>query len=123
MFQMSHLRSDLWCAAFVRRHNDLGNVCVVVRKGDPIAGQVWIELDHLDGTVSLCAPAPAPYYQDKPGDRLFEMRLVRVPSDEAKTRIEREARFDSDFWLIGVETRSNALGIELVNSPDASRTS
>ena len=50
---MSTLRADLWCAVFVRRHNDLGNMCVVSRRGDPIAGQVWIEVDHLDGSVTL----------------------------------------------------------------------
>ena len=48
---MSLFRSDLWCAAFVRRHNDLGNMCVVSRKGDPIAGQIFIEIDHLDGVM------------------------------------------------------------------------
>ncbi|NMA99729.1 MAG: DUF1491 family protein, partial [Phyllobacteriaceae bacterium] len=47
---MSRLRSDIWCMAFVRRHNDLGNMCVVARRGDPIAGQIFIEVDHLDGT-------------------------------------------------------------------------
>ena len=39
-------RSDLWTAAFVRRHNDLGHMCVVARRGDPIAGQIFIEIDH-----------------------------------------------------------------------------
>ena len=36
---MDQLRSDIWCAAFVRRHNDLGQFCVVAQKGDPVAGQ------------------------------------------------------------------------------------
>ena len=30
------LRTDLWVAAFVRRHNDLGHLCVISRKVDPI---------------------------------------------------------------------------------------
>ena len=50
------LRTDLWAAAFVRRHNDLGHFCVVERRGDPIAGQLFIELDHLNGTKSLYVP-------------------------------------------------------------------
>ena len=111
---MSQLRSDLWCAAFVRRHNDIGESAVVVRKGDPIAGQIWIEIDHLDGTVSLYAPAPAPYYEDRTTDRLFDLRLAGVPPAEARDRVEREARFDSDFWLLGLETRAKEYGIDTI---------
>jgi hypothetical protein len=116
---MSQLRSDLWCAAFIRRHNDLGELAVVARRGDPIAGQVWIEVDHLDGTVTLYAPAPAPYYTERTADRLFEPRLSRVPADEARDRLERESRFDSDFWLIALETRAKDYGIETIS--DASK--
>jgi hypothetical protein len=54
------LRTDIWASAFVRRHNDLGHICVVVRKGDPIAGQIFIEVDHLNGTVSLYTRRPRP---------------------------------------------------------------
>ncbi len=111
---MSQLRSDLWCAAFVRRHNDIGELAVIVRKGDPIAGQIWIEVDHLNGTVSLYAPAPAPYYADRSADRLFEARLARVPAVESRSRIEQESRFDSDFWLIGLETRAQSYGFDVV---------
>ncbi len=111
---MSQLRSDLWCAAFVRRHNDLGETAVIIRKGDPIAGQIWIEIDHLDGTVSLFAPAPAPYYAKKTSDRLFENRLSCVAPEQARTRVEQEARFDSDFWLIGLDTRKTEYGIETI---------
>ncbi|MBU1176331.1 MAG: DUF1491 family protein [Alphaproteobacteria bacterium] len=116
---MPQLRSDLWCAAFVRRHNDIGDRAVVVRKGDPVAGQVWIELDHLDGTVTLFAPAPAPYYEEKSHDRLFERRLTRAAPEAARDRMEREARFDSDFWLLGLETRSDNPGIDVVSDGKA----
>ena len=111
---MSQLRSDLWCAAFIRRHNDLGEAAVIVRKGDPVAGQVWIEIDHLDGSVTLLAPAPAPFYESRSADRLFEVRLARVPPADSRERIEREGRFDSDFWLLGLETRASAYGIDVV---------
>ena len=47
------LRSDLWVSAFVRRHNNLGHICVVSRRGDAVAGQIFIEIDHLNGQVSL----------------------------------------------------------------------
>ena len=55
---MTPLRADIWVAAFVRRHNDIGHICVVSRRGEAIAGQVFIRLGHLHGTASLYAPAP-----------------------------------------------------------------
>ena len=56
---MSPFRSDIWVSAFVRRHNDIGHICVVARRGDPVAGQIFLLVDHLNGTVSLFTPAPA----------------------------------------------------------------
>lgn len=110
---MSQLRADLWCSAFVRRHNDLGMMCVVARRGDPIAGQIWIEIDHLDGTVSLYAPAATVAYMDSDEDRLFDLRLDRVTPDVLRDRLAREANFDPDFWLVSVETRTREIGIPL----------
>ena len=113
---MSQIRSDLWCAAFVRRHNDLGQVCVVARKGDPIAGQVWIDVDHLDGTRSLFGPAPSLVASEAGAGKLFQKRLEKVTGLEIRERLDKEARFDPDFWLLGLETRSNDLGVDLYDN-------
>ena len=107
-------RSDLWVAAFVRRHNDLGHFCVVSRKGDPIAGQIFVEVDHLNGTVTLFTPAPAAARHDDGADRVFERRLDRAEPAKVRDRIAREVDFDPDFWVISLEMRSGDLGISLV---------
>jgi hypothetical protein len=108
------LRTDLWTAAFVRRHNDLGHLCVVSRKGDPIAGQIFLELDHLNGTVSLYAPAPAASRNDDGADRVFQKRFDHVPPKQVQERLAQEERFDPDFWLLSVEMRGGELGITVV---------
>jgi hypothetical protein len=109
------LRSDLWTAAFVRRHNDLGHLCVVTRRGDPIAGQIFIELDHLNGTASLFVPAPAASRMEDDGeDRVFQVRFDKVEPQKVAERIAREADFDPDVWVISLEMRSGDLGINLV---------
>ncbi len=109
---MSPFRSDLWVAAFVRRHNDLGHMCVVARRGDPIAGQIFLLVDHLNGTVSLFTPAPAASLDDADGaDRVFELRFDRVEPGKARDRIAREADFDPDLWVVELEMRSGDLGI------------
>lgn len=107
-------RSDLWVSAFVRRHNDLGEICVVTRRGDPIAGQILIEIDHLNGTVSLLTPAPSALRPEGDEDRLFSRQLVRVTPDVVRARIEREVKFDPDLWVIALEIRGDDPGVTIL---------
>jgi hypothetical protein len=112
---MSPFRSDIWVSAFVRRHNDLGHMCVVERRGDPVAGQIFLLVDHLNGTVSLYTPAPAAKRPDDDGaDRLFERRFAADEPQLARDRINREIDFDPDLWVVGLDLRSDDLGVSLV---------
>ncbi len=108
------LRSDLWTSAFVRRHNQLGSICVVSRKGDPIAGQIFIEIDHLNGTVTLLTPAPSTARLDGDEDRLFVKRFDHATPDAVRGRIEREAKFDPDLWVLSLEMRGDDPGVTMV---------
>ncbi len=110
---MASLRSDIWCMAFVRRHNDLGNMCVVARRGDPIAGQVFIEVDHLDGTRSLYTPAPTISRDDGAG-LVFQRRFDHVAPEKTIERIHKEVDFDPDLWVLSIDLRGDDLGIDLV---------
>ena len=108
------LRSDLWASAFVRRHNNVGEPCVVSRRGDPIAGQIFIEIDHLNGTVSLLTPAPSASREEGDEDRLFVRRFSRAEPAVVQERIAQEARFDPDLWVLSVEMRGDEAGVTLV---------
>ena len=110
---MSLLRSDIWVSAFIRRHNNLGNICVVSRRGDPIAGQVFIEVDHLDGTLSLFTPAPMASRKDD-ASLVFQRRFSRVEPAKVRERIARETDFDPDLWVLSVDLRGDDPGIEIV---------
>ncbi len=106
------LRTDLWVAAFVRRHNDIGHICVVARKGDPIAGQIFIEVDHLNGTVSLCFRRPRPMRAraaraTRTG--LFQRRFDHAEPMKVSERIAQERRFDPDLWVVSLEMRGGEL--------------
>ncbi len=109
----ARLRADLWCAAFVRRHNDLGHICVISRRGDPVAGQVWVELDHLNGAHSLFGPAPSILAGEDEG-RVFQRRFDRVDRSKVQERLDREASFDPDFWIISLELRQGDTGLTTV---------
>jgi hypothetical protein len=108
---MSLFRTDIWVAAFVRRHNDIGHLCVVARRGDPVAGQIFLVVDHLDGRQSLFTPAPAAARPDDSADRVFERRFDHVEPAKVGERVAREANFDPDLWVIDLELRSGDFGI------------
>lgn len=114
-------RTDLWVSAFVRRHNDLGHFCVVARKGDPIAGQIFVEVDHLNGTVSLYTPAPSALRGDS-ADRLFQLRFDHVDAHKVRERIAQEHDFDPDLWVISLELRNGDVGIEPVPPPGSQKS-
>lgn len=111
---MNALRSDIWVGVFVRRHNDLGHMCVVARRGDPIAGQVFIEVDHLDGTTSLFTPAPTISRADDSAALVFQRRFDRATPAQVRERIAREIDFDPDLWVISLDLRGDDIGIDII---------
>ncbi|MEX1181479.1 MAG: DUF1491 family protein [Cucumibacter sp.] len=110
---MARLRSEIWVAAFVRRHAQQGRICVITRKGDPSAGQIWIEVDHLNGTVSLFVPAPAGLESFEDSDRTFMRRFDRASPEAVGARVLREAGYDPDLWVVTLESRDTDVGLNL----------
>ncbi len=88
-------------------------MCVVARRGDPIAGQVFIEVDHLDGTRSLYTPAPVISRDDGAG-LVFQRRFSHVEAGKVIERIQKELDFDPDLWVLSIDMRGDDLGIDLV---------
>lgn len=84
------------------------------RRGDPIAGQVFIEVDHLDGTSSLYTPAPMASRKDD-ASLVFQRRFHRAEPAKVRDRIEREIEFDPDLWVVSLDLRGDDLGIDVVN--------
>jgi hypothetical protein len=107
-------RTDIWVAGFVRRHNDIGHICVVTRRGDPLAGQIFVSVDHLNGTESLYVPAPMSLRGDDTESRLFSLRLDKAEPLTVRERILREQDFDPDLWVVSLEMRGGETGLELV---------
>jgi len=102
---MSRVRSDVWCSALVRRVFSAGGYAVIARKGNAEAGAIHIRVTHRDGRESLYSPAAQALVDDGTGgsDRFFECRLDRQPLDAVERVLQSEARFDSDFWVVGIE--------------------
>jgi hypothetical protein len=108
------LKSEIWVQAFARRCQTEGKYCTVVKKGAVEAGAVFIIVNFLDGRFLLYGPAPGPAF-DEQGDRRFITEL-KSPSAESEVLaiIERRKKFDSDLWILEVEDRSGAIGLNIV---------
>ncbi len=107
------LKSEIWVRAYLRICQAAGAPVVIVRRGEEAAGAIFIVIDLLDGSVHLYVPAPAGLEGSE-----TERRWVRsagakgLSRKEADIYLAREARFDSDLWVIEVEDREgrNFLG-------------
>lgn len=117
MSRVLRLKSKFWVQAYVRARNAAGAFATVVHRGDEDFGVIWVRLNRLDGTSEIFAPAPEPLGGDP--DERPERRFVlqhkgpSISDAEADELIRRQRTFDSDFWLVEVEDRSGAHGLDL----------
>lgn len=100
------LRSDIWVKAYIRRCASEGAMAAVVRHGDDDAGAIFIKVNRLDGSCALFGPAPAGL-DEVDRDRRWVPLLdgETAPEAEVDKRLEREADFDGDLWIVEVEAR------------------
>ncbi len=87
---------------------------MVVRRGSEEAGAIFIILDRLDGPVDLYGPAPQSAVEDSGSDRLFQKIAGGASQADVSARLEREGRFDPDFWVVAVEDRAGRVLFETV---------
>ncbi|MEX3008076.1 DUF1491 family protein [Hoeflea sp. TYP-13] len=99
------LTSEMWVKALVRRVFGDGLFAVIERQGSPEAGAIFIRIRGRDGRETLLGPAPQSHFDTaKPLDRSFERRLDKCESQEIDALLEREKKFDPDFWVVEIET-------------------
>jgi len=104
---MARLRSDFWVSAYIRRCNLENLPAVLRRRGSAEAGAIFIKVDRLDGTGDLYGPAPqAEISIDYSDDRTFSKILKNESVISIEERVNREVKFDSDLWLVEVDSSS-----------------
>ena len=74
---------------------------VLVRRGDPDGGVVFVRLDHPDGTSVIESRV-----FDIDGDYVWTVLTGDKPltSAEAEARLNREISFDPDCWVVAVDS-------------------
>ncbi len=107
--------SSLWVGAHVRRCFAEGAMAAVARRGAEEAGAIFVIVDRLNGTADLYAPAPqASFSESRPSERFFQRVAEGEPLAEVDARIEREARFDPDLWVVAIEDRDGRAFLDTV---------
>ena len=104
------LTTSLWASALVRRVFASGGFAAILRHGADSAGAVFLMERTRVGTEILYGPAPQSAYDERRPDERHFARIAEydMPGDAA-ARIDKEARFDPDLWLIEIEPGSETL--------------
>jgi hypothetical protein len=100
------LKASIWIKAYIRLLASEGLMAVVVRHGDDDAGAVFVRVNRLDGSSLLFGPAPAGLDEsqtERPMMALFDGKAVR--DEDADAYLDRQRSFDSDLWIVEVESR------------------
>ena len=97
------IRSDIFVSALIRRAFSAGGFAAVVQKGAEEAGAIFIRQRFRDGLESVFGPAPQTFARNDDGMRRFEARLALAEVTAVDAVIAREARFDSDLWVVELE--------------------
>ena len=105
--------SDLFVAQLVRRVFASGGFAAVVRRGAEMAGAIFVIHRSRDGSFALYGPAPQTL-ADEDGTRRFVAEAA-ADATALDARLEREARFDPDFWVVEIETEELGDLIELAS--------
>lgn len=103
------LKSEIWAKAYLRSAAVQGFPGAVVCHGDDEAGAIFIKVTRRDGTAQLYGPAPAGF-DDGDRERRWVPFLKGETCSEAvvDATIAQEKRFDSDIWVIEIESADGA---------------
>lgn len=112
------LTSAIWVSAYIRRLSIEGIPVLVVRRGAEEAGAIFVKVNRLNGTADVYAPAPQTAFDDDhPGDRLWTRATGPdpIPDDKAEEYLAKQARFDSDLWVLEVEARDGDQRLDVID--------
>ena len=111
---MTRLKTEILVAAAVRHASAELVDCVIIRRGNPEAGTIFVHVDALDGRHRLLART-----LDLDGN--YEWRAVVAGEagdgwaarEAVEARLAREMDIDPDAYIIGVEDKKGRNPFEL----------
>lgn len=113
------LTSDIFVSALLRRVGNTGGFGAVLRRGNREAGAVFLVCRDRAGAMILYGPAPQIAYEEEIVDtRRFTLINESIDQQALESWIEREQRFDSDFWVVELEPGNVSLAELVTLAPD-----
>jgi hypothetical protein len=112
------LKSEIFVSALLRRVFSSGGFAAIESRGADAAGAIFVRQRFRDGFESLYGPAPQSFSSDDEdrAERRFETRLSHVEASQIDALLVRERKFDSDLWIVELETDSIADLFTLVDA-------
>jgi hypothetical protein len=98
--------TELRAKAVLRTASIAGAMAVIVHRGDPDAGILFVKVRLLDGRARLLGPAPASLSPASELPRLVaHLAPEGAPENEIDDYLRRQIDFDSDLWIVEIEDR------------------
>jgi hypothetical protein len=101
------LKSEIWVQAYLRICASQGLTAVLVKRGDPDAGAIFVRINRLDGNSDIYGPAAAGL-ADADAERRWSPRFPHGPAAdaEADAYLARQKDYDPDLWIVEAEDRA-----------------
>lgn len=109
---MTRLATHVWVGAYLARLQAATIPAYITAKGDPTAGAVLVKVATLDGKATLYQRS----FDLMTGERAWVV-LAEGPEAEVDASVASQRRFDSDLWVIELESRD---GRHLLDEPGLS---
>jgi hypothetical protein len=106
------LKTSIWVSAYIRRLGTVPIPAMVVRRGDPDAGAIFIKVNTLDGSAQVLRPAITALGDGSGRSWAYALAEERPEEAAADRYIARQVEFDTDIWLIEIEDRQGRHGLE-----------
>ena len=107
------LKSAIWVSAHIRNCFAQGLTAVVVNKGAPEAGAIYLLITIDRDKVLVFAPAPGPAHNER-GEKVWVRPLGDEPvsPEKAQEYIARQRSYDPDIWVIDIDDRTGKGGLD-----------
>jgi hypothetical protein len=105
----ARLTADFWVRAYLARLEQAHIPAYVTARGDATAGAVLVKCARLDGTAALFQRS----FDLMTGNRTW-VALAEGPEVDVDASVQRQRGFDSDLWVIEIESRD---GRTLLDEP------
>jgi hypothetical protein len=101
------VKAELWVQGYIRRCQLEGAAAMLVRRGDPDAGAIYIKVRSNNGMALLFGPAPAGLDEVRE-ERRWQACLAEaeVKEADADAFLARQISFDPDIWIVEIENSS-----------------